>query len=48
MRTKVIKGVFEDPEWLTDGNSPRRHTLQTRYSGHFDRGTGLDPERPAG
>lgn len=20
MRAKVIKGVFEDPEWLSDGN----------------------------
>lgn len=22
MRAKVIKGVFEDPEWLSDGNVP--------------------------
>ena len=21
MRAKVIKGVFEDPEWLSDGNA---------------------------
>lgn len=38
MRAKVIQGVFEDPEWLSDGNA-RQVIHLTRCSVLFRRGT---------
>ena len=38
MRDKVIKGVFEDPEWLSDGN-PLQASSFAGYLPFICRGT---------